>query len=159
VNEYIDELRKNAEELTRGIPVTWDRHPASNSVFGWIKRDDGRRDFVLVVVDRDGSRYFTSSGRWSAKMAENWDVTHLPCQKCTWSAWECPDRQMDKVGVPVRLGLQPGPRRKIMIKWLCHECSECCTLTRLETGHGSPRECPAHGFPVKWIKKEATDDE
>jgi hypothetical protein len=55
--------------------VTWDRWAGDGvehaSVFGWVPREDGRQDFVLILLDGDGPWYInTSSAKYSAEFAD-----------------------------------------------------------------------------------------
>lgn len=54
--------------------VNWDRWNGDGethvSVFGWLAREDGKFDFVLLMFDADGPWYFTtSSARYSAEFS------------------------------------------------------------------------------------------
>lgn len=70
-------LASRAEVLNRLPEVRWDRcagTEASLGVYGWIPRDDGRFDFVVVEFQlhdgRDVCWFTTSSARLSATFAE-----------------------------------------------------------------------------------------
>ena len=74
--------------LSRAVGVEWDRTsgPASAfNVFGWIRREDGGRDFVVVGFEySEVSGYATSSARHSLLIgrllygsADYWN--HYPC--------------------------------------------------------------------------------
>jgi hypothetical protein len=59
------------ETLNKLPEVTWDRFAGDGvenvSVYGWLPRDDGRSDFVLVMIDKDGPWLIsTSSAKHSA---------------------------------------------------------------------------------------------
>lgn len=69
--------------------VTWDRlinHGEMSSIYGWIPRDDGRFDFVVIEFQFAGDRepyWITSSARNSAAIAEllGQGGSHNPCQR------------------------------------------------------------------------------
>ena len=53
--------------------VDWDRCTVSlerGTVFGWIERDDGRNDFVVLFWDATGFGYTTSSAKHSREIGE-----------------------------------------------------------------------------------------
>jgi len=85
-----------AQSLNRMPFVRWDRFaedgsaegPGDVSIYGWIDRDDGRSDFVLLECElRDDGwaiGYTTSSALYSEKIGELlYDVeqAHYPCQR------------------------------------------------------------------------------
>lgn len=62
------------ETLNKLPEVTWDRFAGDAvdhvSVFGWIERDDGRSDFAMVMIDKEGPWLIsTSSARYSAEFS------------------------------------------------------------------------------------------
>lgn len=90
MNALIEVLNK----LSSQIPVEWDRwakteqYPAHYSVYGWIKRKDGQRDFVCVEMWEYNrpcdAPFVTSSAKYSSKICEiiTGEVTkHSPCRK------------------------------------------------------------------------------
>ncbi len=63
------------ETLNKLPEVTWDRFAGDGidhlSVFGWIARDDGRHDYAMVMIDKEGPWLIsTSSARHSADFSE-----------------------------------------------------------------------------------------
>lgn len=67
--------------------VTWDRwagHVFDNvSVYGWLPREDGKSDYVLLMLDENGCWFFsTSSAEHSATFAERLGFkTHKACKR------------------------------------------------------------------------------
>jgi len=63
-------------ETLNALPeVTWDRWNGDGiehvCVFGWIPREDGRADFVYVMIDKDGPWLVsTSSARYSSEFSQ-----------------------------------------------------------------------------------------
>lgn len=70
-------MKDVVEEILNRMPeVTWDRwvgeleNKQGVGVFGWIERDDGKRDFVMLRIDADGCwMILTSSAKYSADFA------------------------------------------------------------------------------------------
>jgi hypothetical protein len=67
--------------------VTWDRctgDEINGSVFGWINRDDGRADFVLLQWSPEWFRSTTSSAEYSLSISERLfgsTTGHRPCRR------------------------------------------------------------------------------
>lgn len=65
--------------------VEWDRYAGdekSASLFGWVPRTDGRRDFLLIkFIDGEVSSYSTSSAKHSGEFADRLDCEHSTCQR------------------------------------------------------------------------------
>lgn len=67
--------------------VTWDRCVVSESsgcAYGWIARDDGRSDFVLLRWDGDTIGYTTSSAMHSREIGRRLGCsgeTHRDCER------------------------------------------------------------------------------
>ena len=88
-NLALKNIKEELKLLEKGIPVEWDRvsiadndFPAVYNIFGWIKRRDGKRDFVVYSYVTDTiSMFVTSSAKFSKKMSENWKTTHSDCIK------------------------------------------------------------------------------
>lgn len=87
-------LEQIAEKLNLFPEVEWDRMAGADDwtwggAFGWIKRDDGLHDFLVVNWndDGDGGTYWwntTSSSRYSRDFAERLrgeDHGHRDCQR------------------------------------------------------------------------------
>jgi hypothetical protein len=81
---------KVLELISEKIPVEWDRYVEdddSYSVYGWIQRSDGKRDFILVTVKEDLGTYVsfvTSSAKYSRILTEilHGDTSeHIDCKK------------------------------------------------------------------------------
>lgn len=72
---FVDGLSKTAVERTLNLlpEVTWDRWYGEldeMAIFGWIARDDGKSDFVLLRFSSGECWMFeTSSARYSAEFA------------------------------------------------------------------------------------------
>lgn len=78
----IDEIRKILNKFPK---VKWDRYTEDGLVsnfFGWIKRKDGQSDFlILSFVDKKLWWYFTSSAKFSKKIAKKLKQKHLECTR------------------------------------------------------------------------------
>lgn len=84
-----------AELLNRFPEVRWDRMAfgewplddvglADGCVFGWIDREDGRSDFMLVEWKGDAAGFTTSSGWYSAEFSirmHGADAAHSDCER------------------------------------------------------------------------------
>ena len=77
--------RKIKKVLKQFTEVKWDRFVAKENwvrVFGWIKRKDGKRDFLVidflssVVMD-----FCTSSAKYSKLFSERLNFKHTDCKK------------------------------------------------------------------------------
>ena len=52
-------------------------------IFGWIERDDGKADFLVLKIVNGAVTYFTtSSAHFSREFAERLDFTHRDCERC-----------------------------------------------------------------------------
>lgn len=78
--------------MTLIIPVEWDRYVNNGGqyfVYGWIKRSDGQRDFLVLDMEiKDMALYcntfVTSSAKYSREIMKHIflsDVGHTDCQK------------------------------------------------------------------------------
>jgi hypothetical protein len=68
--ELLDDIR---EDLAALDFVLWDRFAAAPDhvvFYGWIPRQDGRADFVLLRAYHHGTEYTTSSARWSDRIGD-----------------------------------------------------------------------------------------
>jgi hypothetical protein len=76
VRENNASIKKYLESLSKLIPIEWDRFTEDEdgdfNIYGWIKRKDGQRDFVLLnLFLEDGnirsykSGFATSSAKYS----------------------------------------------------------------------------------------------
>lgn len=81
--------------LNKFPEVVWDRLTMDGkgfvSVFGWIKRGDGKSDFMLLDFENDTPiTYATSSAKHSEKFAKRIGVEHFPCMRVEtlWSRGE-----------------------------------------------------------------------
>jgi hypothetical protein len=73
------------------FPIQWDRFTHQEgygySVYGWIARPDGQRDFVLLEVvelegDLSGHSFVTSSAKYSEAISTFLGFQeHTPCRK------------------------------------------------------------------------------
>lgn len=91
----LEELPGRAAEVLNRFPVVrWDRCTIGDdrhglpelTAFGWIDRDDGRTDFLLVQLDYDGDPvdFTTSSAKYSEQIMERLYGSaegHRPCQR------------------------------------------------------------------------------
>lgn len=60
------------EEMAMLDFIRWDRYTSSTkklSLFGWIPREDGRSDFVLLTVIPEGIGFTTSSAEYSEEIS------------------------------------------------------------------------------------------
>lgn len=71
--------------LNRFPEVKWDRFGGDLhklAVFGWINRDDGRSDFlVLFITGGVVVSSITSSARYGDEFADRLGFIHHPCQR------------------------------------------------------------------------------
>jgi len=83
-------VAKFLEHVASQVPVEWDRYvedEGSYSVYGWIQRSDGKRDFVLVNIKEDLGTYVsfvTSSAKYSRTLTEviyGETSEHIDCKK------------------------------------------------------------------------------
>ena len=81
---------KVLELISEKIPVEWDRYvndERTYSVYGWIQRGDGKRDFLLVTIKEDLGMYVsfvTSSAKYSRMITElihGGTSEHIDCKK------------------------------------------------------------------------------
>lgn len=77
--------RLQMQSLMQDYPeVKWDRFTESDShctMFGWLDRTDGQRDFMVIVLEGDTAWYVTSSAKHSKEFSErSGDGDHKPCQ-------------------------------------------------------------------------------
>ena len=81
---------KVLELISEKIPVEWDRYvndERTYSVYGWIQRGDGKRDFLLVTIKEDLGMYVsfvTSSAKYSRTITElihGNTSEHIDCKK------------------------------------------------------------------------------
>lgn len=65
--------------------VEWDRKAGEGgdyNVFGWIQRDDGWKDFlVLVVEDNQIVDFCTSSAKYSEDFSKRLNFSHYECER------------------------------------------------------------------------------
>ncbi len=77
------------ETLNKLPEVIWDRFAGDGikdvSVYGWLHRDDGKSDYVLVMIDKDGPWLIsTSSAKYSADFSARLGMGgsgHTPCRR------------------------------------------------------------------------------
>ncbi len=65
-------IKQFIEDAAKNFPIEWDRFTEKNgdfNIYGWIKRKDGSRDFVLFMIYiEDGGlkgNFCTSSAKYS----------------------------------------------------------------------------------------------
>ena len=65
-------IKEFIESIAKLIPIDWDRFTENDgeyNIYGWIKRKDGQRDFVLLQLYLENSvikgSYCTSSANYS----------------------------------------------------------------------------------------------
>ena len=71
-------IKSQLNELADNIPVEWDRYTCSGNIvynlYGWIKRTDGDRDFLVLQVFLTGDApivsFVTSSAKYSKAISE-----------------------------------------------------------------------------------------
>jgi hypothetical protein len=76
--DVIQFIKTQLNEVADKIPVEWDRYTCSGNIvynlYGWIRRSDGERDFVVLQVFLTGGEpilsYITSSAKYSRTIAE-----------------------------------------------------------------------------------------
>lgn len=77
--------KEKIEETLKKINfANWDRfftYPNGLSVFGWIDRDDGKKDFVLLEFMGELMSFATSSKKYTEKIAEILNLQHSDCQR------------------------------------------------------------------------------
>lgn len=65
--------------------VEWDRWaglPNEYNIFGWIQRDDGWKDFlVLEIIDNEITDFCTSSAKYSKEFSKRLLFPHYECNK------------------------------------------------------------------------------
>lgn len=73
------------ETLNKFPEVKWDRFGGdlhALGIYGWIDREDGKRDFILIAfMDGVATSMGTSSAKFSAVFADRLDLTHGPCNR------------------------------------------------------------------------------
>lgn len=87
--------KKGKQELQKTCnlfpEVRWDRYcayPKSSTVFGWISREDGKFDVLLLYFTKDKLRsYMTTSSRYSVDFGErlakylDTGLSHQSCKR------------------------------------------------------------------------------
>ena len=97
MEKLIDVLNRLKDE----VEVEWDRFTLSADnnfyfVYGWIKRKDGQRDFVIIEFwcdSPDALWYSTSSAKYTEKICEiisGQKGEHNPCRKISELLPACP---------------------------------------------------------------------
>jgi hypothetical protein len=79
--------KKKIEEILNRFPeVTWDRWSGNldaMQIFGWIERDDGRADFLVLKIVGGIAVYFTtSSAQYSREFTDRLNFIHRDCKRC-----------------------------------------------------------------------------
>jgi hypothetical protein len=85
-------IKTQLNEIADKIPVEWDRYTCSGNIvyniYGWVRRSDGDRDFVLVQFFLNGGipmmSFVTSSAKYSKQIGEvicGIDFEHSDCIK------------------------------------------------------------------------------
>ena len=79
-------MKKKIKEIVHSFPkVIWDRWIGSFrylTVFGWIKRKDGKSDFlVLDIIDGKVERFRTSSAKLSKSFSQRLGFLHEGCKR------------------------------------------------------------------------------
>ena len=79
------EEQKVSDTLNKLPFVNWDRYfeyESGASYFGWIDREDKKKDFVVVDLFKDGTiGYATSSEKYTKEIAEILNCTHSECKR------------------------------------------------------------------------------
>lgn len=84
-------MKKFIDDIAKIIPIQWDRFTEKDgyyNIYGWIKRKDGERDFVLFQLYLDNGEikgsYCTSSAKYSKEIFKLFYGTyegHNDCKK------------------------------------------------------------------------------
>jgi hypothetical protein len=79
-------MRTNESHLDQFPEVTWDRWAGDKEtvmvIFGWIPRDDGRSDFVVLRLEYGSLvSLVTSSARYSKEFAGRTGLGHGDCKR------------------------------------------------------------------------------
>jgi hypothetical protein len=84
-------IKKYIDWIAFNFPIEWDRFVEKDGeygIYGWIKRKDGQRDFVLLEIYEENGQikggFSTSSAKYSKKLHEflyGKKVPHNPCKK------------------------------------------------------------------------------
>lgn len=87
-------IKEIIEEMQKTIPVEWDRFAVDEKgdydIYGWIKRNDGQRDFILLQLFIENGEvkggFCTSSAKYSKAIFDflypgTEDKGHNKCQK------------------------------------------------------------------------------
>ena len=77
--------------LENAVPVSWDRYTMSDvgayNIYGWIKRSDNERDFLLLQIINDESGlnvgYVTSSAKYTKEIGLLLFGENAPHNTCT----------------------------------------------------------------------------
>ena len=80
--EVKERLFNEIQELSKGIPVKWDRLTVSKFnliCYGWIPKNEKQSDFVVYfhIFDSNQSFFTTSSVKYSKRFAKNWKIEDL----------------------------------------------------------------------------------
>ncbi len=81
-------MKEICESISNIVPVEWDRYTEGKitNVYGWIKRSDGQRDFLLIQLMDGKFGFVTSSAKYSKVLHEYLFgdlVEHNDCIKYT----------------------------------------------------------------------------
>lgn len=65
-------MREICDAIEKIIPVEWDRYTDGKiiNVYGWIKRSDSQRDFLLLQIMDGKFGFVTSSAKYSKVLHE-----------------------------------------------------------------------------------------
>lgn len=84
-------IKQFLESMARLIPIEWDRFTETNgqyNVYGWVKRKDGQRDFVLLQLYVEENKlkgtFHTSSAKYSKTihmLLYHTTKGHVSCKK------------------------------------------------------------------------------
>jgi hypothetical protein len=88
-------MKEQIEAILALFPeVKWDRWSGLGAVieiFGWIPRDDGKSDFLMLLIsDGEVATYCTSSAKYSAAFANRLNFVHMDCRRVS-GTFECPN--------------------------------------------------------------------
>ncbi|MDE2020477.1 MAG: hypothetical protein KGJ13_09100 [Patescibacteria group bacterium] len=97
MTEEQSDMRSEIQNVLNKFPeVSWDRWAGEFDlciIFGWIKRDDGRNDFILLkFTDGSPDMIATSSSKYSKEFSARLNFEgHENCKRVerTWPETQC----------------------------------------------------------------------
>lgn len=86
----MEAIKNILNNLSERFPIVWDRYVDADNfygIYGWIKRKDGQRDFILLQIWTEPEfiiSFTTSSAKYSMAIGDylyNGEVEHTDCKK------------------------------------------------------------------------------